>query len=67
MSDLRLGDNALKVNGPLTASCSPVFTGWHRICFDERSTKGVFQTAAVHHSGQPADSKLPRGKWRWPE
>lgn len=39
-------------------------TGRHRICIDQRSAEGVFQTAAVHHAGQQTDPQLPGEKRR---
>lgn len=59
---------------------SSFLTGWHRVRVDQGSAEGVFQAAAVHHSGQQAHPQLPRkerrgaewrcrgghgGQWKW--
>lgn len=59
----------------------PPTTGWHSLCVDQGRAQSVFQTAAVHHSGQPSHPQLPgekrrrtdwrsqrgghRGQWEW--
>lgn len=43
--------------------CPPP-AGWHSLCVDQGRAQGVFQTAAVHHSGQPSHPQLPGEKRR---
>lgn len=50
------------MNQSPTLKFSP--TGWHSLCVDQGCAQGVFQTAAVHHAGQPSHPQLPGEKQR---